>query len=261
MLLAAGGRHLDAVLDAPAVESVKGELQAAVDRALTEGSVVGLDAAGVHRGHPRGPGDVAVPRRAGDVGPGRGDERVLGRARGARDRGADRRRVLPRRAGDQPPDVLPLDRHRADLHRGRPRCPARSTSSSRSAGSPSGPGRRSTSRPSCPTRRSPAPRRASRSSSASSCGRCSATPRSRSDHASPSGWRTWSSCSPCSCGPSRRRRRSAAAVAPDSERRRPEAVRAGTAASGGSARGDQPQELAARGPSGRPRRRRPSRSS
>ena len=134
----------------------------------------------LHRGHPRGPGDRAVPRGPGDVGGDGGVERPRwARSWASAIAAAAGRRVLPRRAARQPAHVLPLDGHRADLHRGRASSPGRSTSSSRSAGSRVGThARRSTSRRSCRTRRSRAPRPASRSSPASSCGRCSATPRS-----------------------------------------------------------------------------------
>ena len=43
--------------------SVKGELQAAVDRALDDGSATALAVPRVHRGHPRGDRDLALPRR------------------------------------------------------------------------------------------------------------------------------------------------------------------------------------------------------
>ena len=102
---------------------VKGELHAALDKALIGGSVVGLTAPGVHLGHPRGPGDVAVPRGAGDV---RADgwlRRSGRRRRRPGHRRADRDRLLPWRAGDQSPDLLPLDRDRADLHRRGPAVP------------------------------------------------------------------------------------------------------------------------------------------
>ena len=45
--------------------NMRGELQAKVDRSLTEGADVGPVAAGVHRGHPRGNRDLAVPHGPG----------------------------------------------------------------------------------------------------------------------------------------------------------------------------------------------------
>ena len=46
--------------------SVKGDLQRAVDRVLTEGTAWGLAVLAFTRRHPRGPRDRALPRRAGD---------------------------------------------------------------------------------------------------------------------------------------------------------------------------------------------------
>ena len=152
--------------------SVKGELQAAVDRALDDGS-----ATAPRRSSPSSPSSARASRRRSSSSarwpppmPTRTGSSIgalvglaiavligVGFYQGSR-------RVNLRH-------VLPLDRDRARVHRGRPAEPRASTSSSRSASSRSGRRPPSTSAPSCRTRATAA------SSGPFLRARCSATPR------------------------------------------------------------------------------------
>ena len=108
--------------------NIKGELQAGVDRALVQGGIFGLAVlaftAVIREGIETslfllGPGHRCLRGNAGAT------STLVGAFIGLVDRGRHRLRLLRRRAGHQPADLLPLDRHRADLHRRRPAAHAR----------------------------------------------------------------------------------------------------------------------------------------
>ena len=47
--------------------NIRGELHAGIDRALTDGGILGPLHPGLHRGHPRGHRDIPLPARPGDA--------------------------------------------------------------------------------------------------------------------------------------------------------------------------------------------------
>ena len=106
--------------------NLRGELQAAVDRVLSRGHGLGPRRPGLHRGHPRGGRDGALPRRPGDL----GRRRAPGASSSARSSASGSRSLIGWGfyRGSRAIDlrrVLPLDRDRPRLHRGRPAVPRR----------------------------------------------------------------------------------------------------------------------------------------